>query len=103
MKAPTATAQRLLSVGEETFAGVTHHGRDAPMADRDRNTLRRLPIGERHPEPRARPSGQAEAFEPTGRRLFAPFAVREHHRAEYTTTVSRPELCASVWAAAFGP
>jgi hypothetical protein len=29
----------------------------------------------------ARPSGQAEAFEPAGRGSFAPFAVRDHHRA----------------------
>jgi len=29
----------------------------------------------------ARPSGQAAAFEPAGRRSVAPFAVRDHHRA----------------------
>jgi hypothetical protein len=39
----------------------------------------------------------------TGRRSFAPFAVRDHDRVGYCATVPRPKLCAGVRAAVSGP
>src|ERR1700730_14026127 len=45
-----------------------------PLVSDDASKFTRLRTGS------ARPSGQAEAFEAAGRRSFAPFAVRDHHR-----------------------
>src|SRR6266567_833708 len=57
-------------------------GLSAPKADRGRSTPRRRLLWRTSSRTTsARPSGHAETFGPAGRRSFAPFAVRDHHRA----------------------
>ena len=64
------------------FEALTDTGELAPKADRGRSTPRRRLLGERHPEPRARV--RAVRLKLSSRQAddsFAPFAVRDHHRA----------------------